>query len=97
MLKARKADRLARLLSMIEGRMSHREMARALGISKTQVTRDIQTILDDLTVSNREAAERLSGNNAGCGSYTAYRGLHAVEAKTSLYWTAGFVGAGVAV
>ena len=39
--------------------MSHREMARALGISKTQVTRDIQTILDDLTVSNREAAERL--------------------------------------
>ena len=38
-----------RLLSMIEGRKSHREMARALGISKTQVTRDVQTILDDLT------------------------------------------------
>ena len=71
MLKASEADRLARLLPMIEGRMSPREMARALGISKTQVTRDIQTILDDLTVSNREAAERLVT--------TAQRGMTGVE------------------
>ena len=57
-VKARKADRLSRLLPMIVKGMSHRAMAVAVGSSKVQVTRDVRTLLDELTKSNHEAAER---------------------------------------
>ena len=43
---------------MIVKGMSHRAMAVAVGGSKVQVTRDVRTILDDLTKTNHEAAER---------------------------------------
>ena len=50
--------RLSRLLPMIVKGMSHRAMAVAVGGSKAQVTRDVRTMLDDLTKTNHEAAER---------------------------------------
>ena len=75
MLKGEEAERLGAVATDdSQGRMSPREMASALGISKTQVKRDIQTILDDLTVSNREAAERLVTTSVDAASARGWSG-----------------------
>ena len=80
-VKARKAERLSRLLPMIVKGMSHRAMAVAVGGSKVQVTRDVRTILDDLTKTNHEAAER----------YQAVA-IERLQQLVSVWWEAATVG-----